>query len=164
MSIPWDINRHQWLNAVSGRISLRFISNIYERRLLFGAREVRASLKAMAQRRSSHNALPHYNDVTMDVIASQITSLTVVYSTVYSDADQRNIKAPRHWPVWGEFTGDRWIPRTNGQWRGKCFHLMTSSCESWMMRNNKVFMIHQGLHFAREPQRTGPESSTTQRA
>ena len=24
----------------------------------------------------------------------------------------RNIKAPRHWPLWGEFTGDRWIPRT----------------------------------------------------
>ena len=24
--------------------------------------------------------------------------------------------------------GDRWIPRTNGQLRGKCFHLMTSSC------------------------------------
>ena len=23
---------------------------------------------------------------------------------------------------------DRWIPRTNGQLRGKCFHLMTSSC------------------------------------
>ena len=28
----------------------------------------------------------------------------------------------------GEFTGDRWIPRTNGHWRGKCFRLMTSSC------------------------------------
>ena len=26
-----------------------------------------------------------------------------------------NIKAPRHWPLCGEFTGDRWIPRTNGQ-------------------------------------------------
>ena len=26
-----------------------------------------------------------------------------------------NIKAPRHWPLWGEFTGDRWIPRTKGQ-------------------------------------------------
>ena len=26
------------------------------------------------------------------------------------------------------FTGDRWIPRTNGHLRGKCFHLMTSSC------------------------------------
>ena len=26
-----------------------------------------------------------------------------------------NIKAPRHWPLCGEFTGDRWIPRINGQ-------------------------------------------------
>ena len=31
----------------------------------------------------------HYNDGIMGAIASQITSLTVVYSTVYSDADQR---------------------------------------------------------------------------
>ena len=30
----------------------------------------------------------HYSDVIMDTIASQITSLTIVYSTVYSDADQ----------------------------------------------------------------------------
>ena len=40
-----------------------------------------------------------------------------------------NIKALCHWPLCGEFTGDRWIPRTTGQKRGKCFHLMTSS---WM--------------------------------
>ena len=31
----------------------------------------------------------HYNDVIMSTIASQITSLTIVYSTVYSGADQR---------------------------------------------------------------------------
>ena len=31
----------------------------------------------------------HYDDVIMTTIASQITSLTSVYSTVYSDADQR---------------------------------------------------------------------------
>ena len=31
----------------------------------------------------------HYNDVIMGAIASQITSITVVYSTVYSGADQR---------------------------------------------------------------------------
>ena len=31
----------------------------------------------------------HYNDVTMSTMASQITSLTIVYSTVYSGADQR---------------------------------------------------------------------------
>ena len=41
---------------------------------------------------------------------------------------KKNIKAPRHWPLCREFTWDRWIPRTNGQKRGKCFHLMTSSC------------------------------------
>ena len=55
------------------------------------------------------------NDVIMGTMASQITSLTRVCSNVYSGADQRNIKAPRHWPLWGENTGDRWIPRTNGQ-------------------------------------------------
>ena len=26
-----------------------------------------------------------------------------------------NTKAPSHWLLCGEFTGDRWIPRTNGQ-------------------------------------------------
>ena len=31
----------------------------------------------------------HYNDFIMGTIASQITSLTIVYSTVYSEADQR---------------------------------------------------------------------------
>ena len=42
----------------------------------------------------------------MGTIASQITSLTIVYSTAYSDADQENIKAPRHRPFLGEFTGE----------------------------------------------------------
>ena len=41
---------------------------------------------------------------------------------------KENIKAPRHWPLWGEFSGGRWIPCTKGQLRGICFHLMTSSC------------------------------------
>ena len=31
----------------------------------------------------------HYDDVIMSAIASQITSLTIVYSIAYSDADQR---------------------------------------------------------------------------
>ena len=46
---------------------------------------------------------------------------------------KENIKALRHWPLWGEFTGHRWIPRTKGQLRGKCFHLMTSS---WDLRSD----------------------------
>ena len=71
----------------------------------------------------------HYGDVKMGAITSQITSLTIIYSTVFQTQIKENIKAPRHWPLCVEFTGDRWIPRTNGQLRGKCFHLMTSSCD-----------------------------------
>ena len=58
----------------------------------------------------------HYNDVIMGAMASQITSLTIVYSTVYSDADQRKhqssaslacvrgthrgpVNSPHKWPV-----------------------------------------------------------------
>ena len=60
--------------------------------------------------------LPHYGDVIMGAIASQITSLTIVYSTVYSDADERKhqssasvafvwgihrgpVNSPHKWPV-----------------------------------------------------------------
>ena len=58
----------------------------------------------------------HYIDVIMTTVASQITSLTVVYSTVYSVADQRKhqssaslafvrgihrrpVNSPHKWPV-----------------------------------------------------------------
>ena len=51
----------------------------------------------------------------MGAMAYQITSLAIVYSTFYAGADKKNIKAPRHCPLWGEFTGDRWIPRVRGK-------------------------------------------------
>ena len=58
----------------------------------------------------------HYNDVIMGGTASQITSLTIVYSTAYSDAGQRKhqssaslafvrgihwrpVNSPHKWPV-----------------------------------------------------------------
>ena len=58
----------------------------------------------------------HYSGVVMGAIASQITSLTIVYSTIYSDADQRKhqssaslafvrgihrgpVNSPHKWPV-----------------------------------------------------------------
>ena len=73
----------------------------------------------------------HYIDVIMTTMASQITSITFVYSTVYSDADQRKHQSSASLAfVWG-IHRDRWIPRTKGQLRGKCFHLMTSSCNDW---------------------------------
>ena len=58
----------------------------------------------------------HYNDVIMGTIAFQITSLMIVYSTVYSGSDQRKyqsslslafvrgihrgpVNSPHKWPV-----------------------------------------------------------------
>ena len=50
----------------------------------------------------------NYSDVIMDTMASQITSLPTVYSTVYSDADQRKhqsfaslgfVRGIHRWPV-----------------------------------------------------------------
>ena len=69
----------------------------------------------------------HYSDVIMSTIACLITSLAVVYSTVYSDADQRKHQSSASLAFVRGIHRDRWIPRTKGQLRGKCFHLMTSS-------------------------------------
>ena len=58
----------------------------------------------------------HYNDIIMGTMASQISSLTIVYSTIYSGADQRKhqssaslafvrgihwspVNSPHKWPV-----------------------------------------------------------------
>ena len=51
----------------------------------------------------------HYNDVIMSAMASKITSLTIVFSTVYSGADQRRhqssallaffLRGMHRWPV-----------------------------------------------------------------
>ena len=57
----------------------------------------------------------HYGDVIMGAIASQITSLRLFTQPFIQTQIKENIKAPRHWPLCGEFTGDRWIPHTNGQ-------------------------------------------------
>ena len=34
---------------------------------------------------------------------------------------KENIKVPRHWPLWGEFTGDRWISLHEGPITRKMF-------------------------------------------
>ena len=43
----------------------------------------------------------------MSAVASQITILTNVYSTIIQVQIKENINAVRHWPLRGEFTGDR---------------------------------------------------------
>ena len=59
---------------------------------------------------------------------------------IYSGSDPRKHQTSRHWPVWWEFTCDRWIPRTKGQLRWTCFHLMTSS---WIYKSWHYIHPHQ---------------------
>ena len=67
----------------------------------------------------------------MGMMASQITSLAIVYSTVYLCSDQiKNQSSVSLAFVWGIHRSPVNYPH-KGQWHGKCFHLMTSS---WIHR------------------------------
>ena len=70
----------------------------------------------------------HYNDVMISAMASQITSLTIVYSTVYSSTDQRKHQSSASLAF--ERGIHRWTVNSPHKWpvTRKCFHLMTSSC------------------------------------
>ena len=74
-----------------------------------------------------HGPFAHYGDVIMGAIASQITSLTIIYLTIYSDADQRKhqssaslafvqgihrgpVNSPHKWPVTRKMFSFWWRP------------------------------------------------------
>ena len=63
---------------------------------------------------------------------------------------KENIKAQCHWPLWGEFTRDRWIPRTKGR-----HHYATgcanSICSGWIIHmyqpafiSGRYYKCHSG--------------------
>ena len=77
--------------------------------------DLKINLSLKWEQKSRYNEF-NYNDVIMGAKASQITSLTIVYLTVYSDADQRKhqssaslafaweihrgpVNSPHKWPV-----------------------------------------------------------------
>ena len=59
--------------------------------------------------------LYHYGDVIMGTIESQITSLTIVYSNVYSGADQGKHQSSASLAFVRGIHRDRWIPHIKGQ-------------------------------------------------
>ena len=61
------------------------------------------------------DALLHNNDVIMDTMASQITSLAIFTQPFIQAEIKENIKSLRHCPLCGKFTGDWWIRHSNGQ-------------------------------------------------
>ena len=89
----------------------------------------------------------HYNDVIMGAIASQITSLTIVFSTFYLDADQRKHQSSaslafvweiHQWPVNSPHKG----PVTR-----KMFPFMTSSCTWLKLANHFLIWFMHRVYF-----------------
>ena len=59
---------------------------------------------AVLRKAFAYHGITHYIDVIMTTMASQIISLTVVYSIVYSGADQRKHQSSASLALCGEFT------------------------------------------------------------
>ena len=96
--------------------------------------------------------LSHYNSVIMGAMASQITNITIVYSTVYSAADQRKyqssaslafvrgihrwpVNSPHKWPVTREmfpFDDVILVP---------CRHMVTLDHNEYWGLNNMVTIV-----------------------
>ena len=105
-------------------------------------------------------AAMHYSDVIMGAMASQITSLTIVYSTVYSGADQRKhhssaslafvrgihrwlVNSPHKWPVTRKmFPFDdvimEWLDFNCHEWRAEFVHIY-SIYRSFHMQFHSVY-------------------------
>ena len=145
------------LNYLKGDISIiRFASNVGQRGHSLGLRNrywiMGLIIKTLFDNNLNvpmlanwANKIEHYSDVIMGTIASQITSLTGVYSTAYSDAEQRKrqtsasqafvrgihrgpVNSPHKWPVTRKmFTFDDVIMNTKSQ---------SSDCEP-----NKLFVF-----------------------
>ena len=96
----------------------------------------------------------HYCDVIMGAVASQITSFTIVHSTVYSDTKQRKHQSSASLAfVRGIHRG----PVNSSHkchYRGKCFHFMTSS---WQI-DNHIITAQKGPASGRCWPRSGPIS------
>ena len=93
----WDEITHQypeggltklWLNGKTWMIN--FVQNFYVGTLIY-----------------------HYSDVIKWRLKSP--ALRLFIQTFIQVQIKENIKALRHWPLWGEFTGDQWNPHTKGQ-------------------------------------------------
>ena len=81
-----------------------------------------------------HCSAPHYSDIIIRAIASQITGVLIVYSTVCSGAEQRQhqssaslicVRGIHRWLV--SFPQSPLNSLHKSQWHGTCFHMMTSS-------------------------------------
>ena len=119
----------------------------------------------------TYSVLLHYSDVIMGAMASQITSLTIVYSTVYSVADQRkhqssaslafvrgirrrSVNSPHKCPVTLKM-----FPRSqqvhvelgtiNNEFKMLAKVLPANQCQVWKLLSNNKDFNRSGVVFAK---------------
>ena len=86
----------------------------------------------------------HYSDIITDMMASQITSLTIVYSIVYSGPDQRKYQSSASLPFVREI--HRWPVNSPCKWPAT--RKMLSSCFlSYFPSNKRIYYAIVGSHF-----------------
>ena len=56
----------------------------------------------------------HYSDVIMSTVPNHQPH-DCLLNGLFKRRSKKTLKAAGHWPLWGEFAGDRWISRTKGQ-------------------------------------------------
>ena len=110
ISLPVNICviRPQWVNFVSCNGLLPDGTKQLHKSMLFHRHVDHSEQTSAKIKKYDIFFHKHYNDVIMGTIASQITSITIVYSTVYSGADQRKpqssaslalVREIHQWPV-----------------------------------------------------------------
>ena len=107
LQLIWRLGTRRWIQQIPG---LQWVAMTWLNECLHQV------LSTTGRTQVYHRGVHHYSDVMMDMMASQITSLVIVYSTVYSDADQRKhqrfaslafvrwihrgpVNSPHKWPV-----------------------------------------------------------------
>ena len=67
---------------------------------------------------------------------------------LFSHSSKKKIKAPRPWPLCGEFTGDRWIPRIKGQKRARKMFPFGHVVMCYCLNSNRIRETHLGPVFS----------------
>ena len=88
----WDICVQRWALLIS-RVFLFYGVKMYFTAASFGW---------------TFHGCAHYSDFIMSVMASQITGVSIVYLNRLAQIKE-NIKAPHHWPLWGNSPVSGWI-------------------------------------------------------
>ena len=92
----------------------------------------------------------------MTTMASQINSLTVVYSTVYSDADQRKHESSASLDLCGEFTGTDEFPAQRASYAENVSIWWRHHVEEYLRLHwrgygrDNLFITKNGFHFVEE--------------